>query len=66
MWNKLKNNEGLRFISAGLLCFLGVIAGLGSINWGIENGILFIISGIITIPVSAFPFIAEYKRTHKE
>jgi len=66
MWNKIKNNEGLRFIAAGAMCFLGVISGIGALNWGVEHGALFNIAGIVGIILSAFPFIAEYKRTHKE
>lgn len=62
MVDKTNYKEHILFFLMCVLCILGVISGLGAINYGVANGILYIVAGITGIGLSVYTIITSYKR----
>lgn len=61
MFGRINKSE-FRFFLMCILCFLGVVCTLGSINYGITDGWFYAISGIANIAIVVLMILAEYKR----
>lgn len=59
-----KNNykHHLRFFFACVFCILGVIGGIGSLNYGASNGWLYSVAGVVSIAAVVYVIVKEYKR----